>query len=56
MNRSTTSKIDTIDDESRLTTPIKTKIRDAIEFCEAMNIPYFKSDVFRVFDVSKRAD
>jgi len=26
----------------------------AIEFCERMNIPYYKNDVFRTFNVSKR--
>jgi len=35
-------------------TPTKAKIQGAIEFCERMNIPYYKNDVFRTFNVSKR--
>jgi len=35
-------------------TPTKAKIQGAIEFCERMNISYYKNDVFRTFNVSKR--
>ena len=31
---------------------LRTKMKGAIEFCEAMHIPYFKEDLFRVFGVS----
>jgi len=34
-------------------TPTKAKVQRAIEFCERMNIPYFKSNVFKTFRVSK---
>jgi len=34
-------------------TPTKAKVQGAIEFCERMNIPYYKNDVFRTFGVSK---
>ncbi len=34
-------------------TPTKAKVQGAIEFCERMNIPYFKNDVFKTFGVSK---
>jgi len=34
-------------------TSTKAKVQGAIEFCEQMNIPYFKSDVFKTFRVSK---
>lgn len=33
----------------------KAKIQGAVEFCEAMDIPYSKADVFRFFKVSKPA-
>ena len=32
---------------------IKAKIQRAIEFCERMNILYYKNDVFRTFEVLK---
>ena len=35
-------------------TPTRAKIQGAINFCEIMNILYFKNDVFRVFDVFKQ--
>ena len=33
----------------------KAKIQGAVEFCEAMNIPYSKADVFRFFKVTNTA-
>jgi hypothetical protein len=35
-------------------TPNKAKIQGAVEFCERMNIPYYKEDVFRTFGVSRQ--
>jgi len=35
---------------------IKAKIQKAIEFCERMNILYYKNDVFRTFEVSKNQE
>jgi hypothetical protein len=40
--------------ESRMhvSTLIKSKIKDVVEFCDKMSIFYFKEDVFRTFNVS----
>ncbi len=35
-------------------TPTKAKVQRIIEFCERMNISYFKNDVFKTFEVSKQ--
>ncbi len=35
---------------------IKAKIQKAIEFCERINILYYKNDVFRTFEVSKNQE
>ena len=34
-------------------TPTKAKVQGAVEFCERMGIPYYKNNVFRMFNVSK---
>ena len=41
-------------DECSYPTPIKAKIKGAIEFCENMGILYHKTDVFKTFDVKSR--
>jgi hypothetical protein len=40
--------------ESRMhaPTPIKSKIKGAVEFCDRISISYFKEDVFRTFNIS----
>ena len=35
-------------------TSTKIKIQKIIEFCERMNISYYKNDVFKTFNVLKR--
>ncbi len=37
-------------------TSTKAKVQGAIEFCERMNISYFKNDVFKTFEVSKQQE
>jgi hypothetical protein len=36
-------------------TPIKSKIKGAVEFCDQMGILYFKENVFRTLNVSHAA-
>lgn len=40
-----------VQEDKNKTTPVKAKIKEAIEFCEDMSIPYFKKDVFQFFGV-----
>lgn len=42
--------------ESHYFTPIRAKVRGAVQFCEKMWIQYSKEDVFRTFDVSSRQE
>ncbi len=56
MNRATTPVLQSHDGQTHHPTPTRAKIQGTVEFCDAMNIPYFKKDVFRVFDVSKQTD
>ncbi len=37
-------------------TSTKAKVQRIIEFCERMNISYFKNDVFKTFEVSKQQE
>lgn len=55
MNRATTPVLGEHEIHTHHPTPTRAKIQGAIEFCEAMNIFYFKQDVCRVFDVIKQA-
>ena len=54
MDRTTTPVLESHDGQTHHPTPVRAKIQGAIEFCQAMNIPYFKSDFFRVFGASKQ--
>lgn len=60
MNRSTLKRpaaiplLENREGESHYITPTRAKIRGAVQFCEKMEIEYFKEDVFRAFDVFSR--
>ena len=53
MNRATTPAAESHDPQTHHPNPTRAKIQSAIEFCDAMKIPYFKNNVFRVFNVPK---
>lgn len=55
MDRHITPVLEAHEAQTHHPIPTRVKIQGAIEFCEAMNILYFKNDVFRVFGVKKRA-
>ena len=54
MNRSTTPLLEITRPGVEVPTPNKAKIQGAVEFCEAMEISYYKEDVFRVFNISRQ--
>lgn len=56
MNRSTVSKSDYNSVDKHNVTPVKAKIREAVKFCEAMNISFFKKNVFDFFNVSHASE
>ena len=53
MNKATTPVLESHEAQIHHPTPTRAKIQGAVEFCDAMKIPYFK-DVFRVFGTSKQ--
>lgn len=55
MERLNTPKPTFSESQMHYPTPTKSKIQGAVEFCDAMNLPYFKEDVFRVFNISHHA-
>ena len=54
MQRSNTPDSESHDMQKHYLTPTKAKVQGAIEFCEAMNLPHYKEDVFRVLNVKRR--
>ncbi len=53
MNRAITPVVQSHEAQTHHLTLTRAKIHGAVEFCEAMNISYFKNDVFRVCNVFK---
>jgi hypothetical protein len=56
MNRATTPVLKSHEAQTYYSTPTRVKIQNAVKFCDAMKISYFKENVFRVFDTSKQID
>ena len=54
MNKATTPVLESHEAQTHHPTPTRAKIQGAVEFCDAMKIPYFKEDLFRVFATSKQ--
>jgi hypothetical protein len=52
MKRFNTSESDSHESRIHVSTPIKSKIKDAVEFCDKMSISYFKENAFCTFNVS----
>lgn len=46
MERPNTPEPDSEESRMHYPTPAKTKIQGAVEFCDAMGLPYYKADVF----------
>lgn len=51
MERPITPESDSSVSRKNVPTPIKAKIQGAVEFCDKIEISYYKEDVFRVFNV-----
>jgi hypothetical protein len=56
MKRLNTPEPDSHKSRMHVPTFIKSKIKGAVEFCDKMNISYFKEDVFRTFNVSHASE
>ena len=52
INRAPTTPNDDRENYSHYFTPVRTKVRGAVEFCNQMEIDYFKKDIFQTFNVS----
>ena len=52
MQRPNTPDLDAQESQKHHPTPTGAKVRGAVEFCEAIGLPHYKEDVFRVFGVS----
>lgn len=55
MERPKTPEYGSSESRMHIPTPIKSKIKGAVEFCDRMGISYFKEDVFRIFNVGHAA-
>jgi hypothetical protein len=53
MSRFTPLLLKTHDSQKHHPTPNEAKIQEAIKFCEKMNIPFYKEDVVRTFNVPR---
>lgn len=59
MNCTTTNRGPTIpnndcENNSHYFTPARAKVRSAVEFCDQIEIDYFKKDIFQTFNISNR--
>lgn len=55
MERPSTPIPSSVESRKDYPTPTKAKIQGAVEFCDKIDLPYFKEDVFRTFNVSYHA-